>query len=486
MARLRIWIGASAADAGVRLAAQMLSTVVVARLLAPEQFGLALMVLSVVAVATAFVGRPFEEALAQRRRLLTTHLEVALFVSLVLTGVSIALALALGPGLARLAGLPEIAPLLPAASLFLVAEGPGVIVRALARRYGRYVELGFCQSASVIVASLVAIWAATAGLGVWALILQRMLPNLLFPLMALAVARRRDRVLLIRPRWHAARFGEIVRFSWLNLADVGVGAATGAAMSFVVNALFGTAVLGQVNIAMRLVEPLRLLIGGVGHNIVFSLLARMQTEPERLGRGAAEAVANVSSLAVPAFFGIAVSAPILLPLLAGPGWEEAVPLSQALCLAAAISVPFGFLYTGFSALGRPEIGVAGACLNLAVLMVGLQLAQGLPPASGIGGALVAASAAESGLAIALLLRVAGRGAGAALGRTARVWLASGLMVGLLWLLYPLGPRPLTVSLPLLAAVVATGLVAYPILLLLLCRHCFQSLQATLLPSKSRT
>ena len=304
----------------------------------------------------------------------------------------------------------------------------------------------------------------------------------MFPLAAVAVARWAGRAMLVRPRWHGDRFREIFRFSWLNLADVSLGAATAALMSFVVNAHFGTVVLGQINIAMRIVEPLRLLIGGVGHNIVFSLLARMQADPARLGRSAAEMVAGIASLVVPAFLGIAACAPVLLPLLVGPGWEAAVPLAQALSLAAAISVPFGFLYTGFSALGRPENGVAGACLGLAVLMIGLQLARGWPVGVGIGGAIVAGAAAEAGLAVILLLRLVGRDAGEALGRAARVWIASGLMAGLLWLAYP---QPADPSAPRLAAIVASGLVAYPVLLLVICRPCFRNLRAALVSRAAR-
>ena len=188
-------------------------------------------------------------------------------------------------------------------------------------------------------------------------------------------------------------------------------------------------------------------------------------------------MATIGSLAVPAFLGIAASAPVLLPLLVGPGWDEAVPLAQALCLAAAISVPFGFLYTGFSALGRPELGVAGACLNLAVLMIGLELARGWPSGSGIGAALVAAAVAEMALAVVLLVRIADRGAWDALGRAARVWIASGLMAGLLRLAYP---QPLPVTVPMLVVIVATGMVVYPPLLLLICRPCFHTLRTALL------
>lgn len=117
------------------------------------------------------------------------------------------------------------------------------------------------------------------------------------------------------------RASDLLRFSWLHLSDICVGAATPAVVAYTVNAVFGTATLGQLNIALRLVEPARQLVGGIGHNIVFSMLYRMQDAPARLVLAAAETVASVGVLAIPAFLGLAVCVPALLPLLVGPGWE---------------------------------------------------------------------------------------------------------------------------------------------------------------------
>ena len=60
MPMVRIWIGASTADAIVRLAAQMASTMVVARILSPAEFGMAALVLGINTFWGAFIGLPFE------------------------------------------------------------------------------------------------------------------------------------------------------------------------------------------------------------------------------------------------------------------------------------------------------------------------------------------------------------------------------------------------------------------------------------------
>ena len=487
MARRRLWIAASPAEAAIRFLAQMATTVVVARLLSPEDFGVALMVLTVVAIFSTLIGQSIEETLAQRRVLALRHVQSALFVALALTLALLALAPVVAAGLVRMTGVGGIAFWLPVATLFLVGEGPGAVVRALARRHRRFVMLSACQTASVVLASVAAIVTASLAPGILALVLQRQLPGLLFPVLAVAVVLamgrgRAGRSPFVRPAWDRDRFRDLSRFSWLHLGVVALEAATPAAIAYTVNGIFGTAILGQMNIALRIVDPLRQLIGGVGHNLVFSMLHRMQHDPRRLVVGAAEAVVGVGVLAIPAFLGLAVTAPLLLPLLVGPGWEAAVPLARALCLAAAIYVPFGFFYSGYSALGRPEYGLAGSALRLGVILGGLWGAGAAGYEIGIGLAMIAGEIAACILAAGLFVRIAGRAAAPSLGRIARVWGAALLMAAGLDLarqqLGPVGPPALE-----LAGIVLAGALLYPLMLLGACRSCLEGLRQTLLPDR---
>lgn len=464
-------MGASAADAIVRLVAQMLSTVIIARLVPAEDFGLVLLVLTAIGFVGAFIGVPFEESLTQRRRLMAGHLQTALFVSLLLTGVSILLLVVLGPALEAATNVPGLATWLLVASLFLIGQGPGAVARALSRRQSRFVDLAIAQAVSVVLASIFSVLAALAGWGVFALVLQRMLPIVLYPIFAGGLAWWRCQAVMIPPRWHAARFREMLRFSWLHLTDTGVDAATPAVLTFLVNAHFGTVRLGELNIAMRIVEPLRSAIGSIGHNLVFAMLVRLQTQPQQLVEAAGRITANIAVLAVPAFLGLAASAPILLPLLVGTGWESAIPLSRLLCVAAAVSVPFRYFFSAYSALGRPEWGLAGSTIGLLAMVAVLEISvlTGLPFATGL--AVIGNEAATAVFAATLAWFLAG-GITVSLSTIGRIWIAGTVMAALVsWLFPDGGPHPI---LWLLAAI-ATGCVIYFVMLVLVCRACLKQL-----------
>ena len=479
MPRLGLWIGASSIDIGIRLVAQMAATVVIARLSSPEDFGLAMLALSVAALLGAFIGQPFEEALAQRPRITTGHLGTALCSSLVLAVAALAIVLLVSAPLGDWIGAPGLGLWLPLATAFLLAQGPGSITRALARRQRKFVELAVCQSLSVVVATIVAIVLAMAGAGVLALILQRMLPVVLYPVLGAGVALARGRAPVVLPVFIRTCFDDLFRFSWIYLGNTAIHYAIPAAMTFLVNMLFGTRVLGQVNIAMRLAEPLRQGIQGVGHNLAFSMLARLRAEPRALVRESLEVVTRVASIAVPAFLGLAIVAPFALPILAGPGWEAAIPLAQAFCVMAAVNAPLLYVFSGFSALGKPEYELAACILGL-VAMVGLLLlaARAAMPL-GIGLAMLGSEIVLNGVGLVAASFYLGTGILQPLFRLLRVWIASGLMaLTLAGAVSRIGV--LEAPIPALLATVAGGLLLYPPLLFLFCRPCFRFLESMLL------
>ncbi len=472
MASFKIWIGASAADTITRLAVQLGSTMVVARLLTAEEFGLASLVLGVTTIMSAFIGLPFEESLAQRRKLYTTHLETALFVSAVLTVICVGLSAGLGPVVEHLSGAEGFAIVLLLSSLLLFAQGPGSVARAIARRHRRFVDLSTCNALSTVLACAAAVLAAFAGWGVYALILQRLLPNVFFPVLALGVLKWRGQTIWVPMRWHGLRFRELFRFSWLHLADVLATNAGPAALAFLINGFFGQAVLGMLNIALRVVDPLRSALLSVGHNLVFSVLVRLQTDSRKLTTKAADIASGIGFVIVPAFVGLAVATPVLLPLLVGPGWEEAIPLSQMLCLAVAFSLPFNFYFSGYSALGRPEYGLAGSLFSLVamVLVFLIMVRLGFGNAAGI--AFVSYEVAKVVAALFFAFPAAGRNILPALSGLLRVWIGAIIMASALYFLFFSGNSS-EVSVLNLSYIVISGMVIYPLAEILVCPRCLR-------------
>lgn len=250
--RLIGWIGWAGLDAIGRLALLTGSTIVFSRLLAPRDFGVTALVLTLVAVAAVFVGSPFEEALAQRRGVRMAHLRAALGASWAIGAVILAASIPLGHALAEHYGEPEFRSLLPVAMASVFFSGHSDIVTALARRLRRFNDVAYATLVGHVVGVGVALAIGLAGYGLWALIAQR-----LMVVVARAVILQWRIGFLVTPSWAPALVREFGRFAGFSFMARLAENLTYLAFNNLVQIFYGVAALGQVNMAMRLIEPIR-------------------------------------------------------------------------------------------------------------------------------------------------------------------------------------------------------------------------------------
>ncbi len=85
------------------------------------------------------------------------------------------------------------------------------------------------------------------------------------------------------------------------------------------------------------------------------LFSRIQGEKERVNRGLMTAQRLLTLITIPAFLGLAVTAPLLMPVILGVKWQASVLSTQILAVASlgyCLSFFFGHVLT---ALGRPGL-----------------------------------------------------------------------------------------------------------------------------------
>jgi len=388
-----LWATVSGLEAVSRVGLQVVVTAVLARLLRPEDFGVAALILALVTVFSMFVATPFEDALAQRKILRTAHVGVALAVSWLAATGFLVLSVALGKGLAWAYGQSQMALLLPATALSLFPTAPLVVGTALARRHRRFNAIALSSLIANVAASAATLAAAALGAGVWALILFRIV---VVCVQAVALLAMVDAPL--RPRWSRRHFGDLSRFAWFTLWSRLTDNLTYLAFNTVIS-LFGLSELGKFNMAMRVIEPVRGAAMAIAHNLNFSHFQPAAQDTSALGARVREACARLSLLCGPAFFGIAAVAPLLIPTLAGPGWEESIDITRILALGSGCMLSFySPVYTGLAASGRPQYGLYANLFRLLAISAGAAVCAGFG-AVGIGLARVTGDASDVALAL---------------------------------------------------------------------------------------
>lgn len=367
------WLGWAGADAFGRLFLLSGATVIFSWLLDPEAFGISAIVLATAAAAGLLVGAPFQDALTQRRVLRGAHLRSALGFSLMTSALLIGLSFPLAGLMARAYDTPVMAVLLPVAMLSILFSGHVDLVTARARRQRRFNDLAATSLTAHLVAVPLATTAAFLGAGVWSLIILR-----------LAVVVTQALVLQwrvgfpLRPQLSLPHLADLRRMAGISSLDRLADNLTYLLFNNLVGSFFGLAVLGQVNMALRIVEPIRGALVATLHNLTFPHFRRvahtvgMAADRDRL-------IVLLAACIVPIFAGLASITPMLLPLVTGPGWEEAVPIAICLALGAALALPAQTVFTAFLAGGSAEYALAGNIFRLIATTLVLVIFRDSPP-----------------------------------------------------------------------------------------------------------
>ena len=304
---------------------QTLVAVVLARLLYPEDFGLAAMVLVFAAIVPVFSDLALGAALVQRRTLTESDRSTVFWTSVGVGALFTCTGVGLSWPVADFYGEPEVQPLFAALSLTFVVTAFGGTQKALVTREMDFKGLELRMMAGNLVAGVGGIALAVGGYGAWAIIGQQV------------VAAVVSTALL----WGASPWRPRFTFSWASLRSMVdfTGNVFGTRLLFYFNRysdnlligrVLGTTPLGAYNLAYNIMlMPLSRLAWPIVE-VLFPAFARMQDEPERMASAWLRVNRLVGAITVPGMLGMAVVAPEFVTVVLGERWREAEPVIRLL------------------------------------------------------------------------------------------------------------------------------------------------------------
>jgi PST family polysaccharide transporter len=294
---------------GLRVALQLLSIVILSRLLGPGDYGLLAMVLAVIGVADVFRDLGLSTAAIQARTLC-------------------GLAFVAAPLLAEFYGRAELVDMTRALSLTFVLSGLATQYRVGLTRELRFGRLAAIDVAAPLLGLAAAVPLALGGAGYWALVAQQ-----LAQYAALAV------LVIAAGRWLPGRFdGRVpmdgmLRFGWNMVGSQLLGYGAANIDSLVIGTRFGADALGLYNRAFQLVMTPLGQLRGPSTQVALPVLSSLHDDHDRhasfLRRGQ---LALGYTLVVGLALVVGAAEPVTAVFL-GDRWQEVPPLLRLLALA---------------------------------------------------------------------------------------------------------------------------------------------------------
>ena len=333
--RSAVGLAYSFAGQGAQVLLQVVVFVVLARLLAPEDFGLVAASLVVVNVGMLLATAGLRTALVQLPAMEAAHLRTAMSVQLVLA-CSVFGSVTLGaPALADLFRMPDLVPVLQLMALaHLVrcfALGDAVLLREQRLKELAGIEVG-CYALGFGVVTVVL---AGAGAGVWAVVVGHLVQSVLRT-SALWWRSGMSPRLGASPR-HAR---ELLRIGAGSTLAQGADILAWEGDNFVVGRWLGAGALGFYERAYRLMIVPAGLFGQSMWNVLFPQMSRGQDDRERLRRLFTFSTAAMALLTLPLAVLLSLEAQELVALVLGPQWEPLEQVFQVLVFAVFFRASF--------------------------------------------------------------------------------------------------------------------------------------------------
>ncbi len=314
---------------GAKLVLTLVSTMILARLLTPLDFGLLAMVMTVMGFLRVFKDAGLSTATIQREKI--THAQVSnlFWINVVLSGLTSLVMAACAPVIAWFFREPRLVGITLILSISFLLTGSAVQHMALLNRQMRFKAIALIEIGSMLVSVAVGVGMAWLKYGYWSLVGFQLSLPLAGLLLTWSVSRWRPQLPVRR-----SGTGSFLKFGANLTASSFIYSLAGGADSLLIGRYYGPNPVGLYSRAGALLRrPLEQLLTPI--NAVFiPVLSMVQDQPDRYRNTflrVYEAVALTGSI----FSALCLTLARPLTLVAlGPKWEGVVVIFGGFAIAA--------------------------------------------------------------------------------------------------------------------------------------------------------
>lgn len=326
------------------------TTAILARLLAPENFGLVAYVTVAITYLTIIKDLGLGAALIQRREDLEkashTVFTLNLMVGLALTGIS---ALA-APFVAAYFREPLVIPMLRWLGLTIFINSLGSVHMSRLQRDLKFHWRLIPLMGNILVKAAVSITLALMDYGAWALIFGQIAGSVVSVILVWMVVPWRPRLMLDKKM-----ASKLFKFGSFIMVEDALSVAQENFDYLIVGRMFNQVSMGIYTLAYQLPEMLVITLFWVIGEVIFPAFSSIQNQPEKLKKSLLYTIRYIELVVTPLCLGLIVTADPLIRVIFGEKWLGVIPIMQILSLyALVLSIGFN-MGDVYKAIGRPDI-----------------------------------------------------------------------------------------------------------------------------------
>lgn len=306
---------------------QLVVSIIVARQLMPEDFGVMAILTFFTSIALSVVDSGFSQTLIRKKEPSDADFGSVFIFNLAMSVLLYALLTAVAPLVARFYGLPVISQIAPVLFLLLPINALCVIQNTIFTRQFRFGLLSRATFAASLAGGITAVVMAVGGCGVWSLVGQR-----------LATAATKSAILwMCNRRPPTGRFSfdairEMAPFSFRLLGTDIISSVYNNIAQMFIGKIYSADTLGYFNQAQKFKDlPVTSTLQSV-QSVTYPALSKIGGDTRKFAESYRQVLMAVAFIMFPMMAGLAAVADDMFMLLLGPKWMPTVPYLQVLCI----------------------------------------------------------------------------------------------------------------------------------------------------------
>ncbi|MBE0505976.1 MAG: lipopolysaccharide biosynthesis protein [Marinospirillum sp.] len=341
-----------------------------ARLLAPEAFGLVAMAMVVFELANAFINSGLGAALIRSKEVSGADLSTVFYSNLGLSLVAYAAIFASAPYIAAFYNQPELAALVQIMGLVVFINAARVVQTAVLSRKMDFKTQMKANTLATLVSGVLAVTAAYHGWGVWSLVVQ-MLSQAAVSAFILWVGSS------WRPSWQFSTesFTRLFAFGRNLLAEGILSVLYQNSYILVIGRFFSAELTGLYYFAKKVSNLISKQLTGAVQQATFPALSTLQDDNPTLKYKYRQIMQLMMFLIAPIMMLLAGLSPTLIGLAFDARWQSAVPYLQLLCVVGMLYPLHALNLNLLKVKGRADlvlkVGLLKKSVNLTLLFLAI-------------------------------------------------------------------------------------------------------------------
>lgn len=329
---------------------QFIVSIIIARILAPSDYGLIGLITVFIMVANVFAISGLGQALVQRKEMDNKDYSTVFYYSLAVSLILYCILFFVAPFIANFYKEPKLIPIIRVLSLTVVVGSINSVQQAYVQKTMQFKRFFVSTLSGKIISAVVGIAMAYAGYGVWALVGQQLTMSVINTgVLWFTVGWRPELVFSIK------RMKEMFSYGWKILCSSLLDTLYNNIYTLLIGKVYSPTDLGYYNRGKQFPMLVINNINTTIDNVLFPVLSEVQEQKERLKSMVRRSIVTSTFLIFPAMAGLAAIAKPLTVFLLTEKWLPAVPFIQFCCFTYAFLPVHTANLQAIKALGRSDI-----------------------------------------------------------------------------------------------------------------------------------